>query len=180
MLMTRKREFRRVRALGGLFVLSGLAALLAAHGAERFLHMVPCELCLWERRPWRVLISLGALTLVLSPRYARWPVIGGLVCLAISVGLSVLHIGVEHNFWPSPAPSCHVTVTHAEKVSDWLSRLPAAPVKPCDQPDFPFGLPMSMVTISGLYTLVIFLAALKMTVRIFRRVNRDQKREYQS
>lgn len=178
MLITRKREFRRVRAIGGLFILSGLMALLAAHGSERFLHMVPCELCLWERRPWRVLIPLGALTLVLSPRYARWPVIGGLVCLAVSVGLALLHIGVEHNLWPSPAASCHVMVTQAGTSLDWLSRLPAGPIKPCDQPDFPFGLPVSMVTFSGLYALVIFLTALKMTIRVFRRVRRDQKREF--
>lgn len=180
MLMTRKREFRRVRAIGGLFVFSGLIALLSAHGAEHFLHMVPCELCLWERKPWRVLISLGVLTLVLSPRYARWPIIGGLICLVISVGLSILHIGVEHNLWPSPAAACHVSVVRADEASDWLSRLPIAPVKPCDQPDFPFGFPVSLVTLSGFYAIVIFLVALKMTILVFKRVKRDQKRESQS
>ncbi|WP_236646510.1 disulfide bond formation protein B [Aristophania vespae] len=174
--MTGKRDFRRVRVVGGVFILSGLFALLAAYGAERFLHMVPCELCLWERRPWRVLIALGALTLVLSPRYARWPIIGGILCLALSVILSVIHIGVEQGLWRSPAPSCHMVVTHSDKASDWLNHLPVHPLKPCDLPDFPFGLPVSMTTLSGIYALIVFVLALKIAIRVFRRVRRDQKK----
>ncbi|WP_370517979.1 disulfide bond formation protein B [Saccharibacter sp. 17.LH.SD] len=153
-------------------MLSGLCALLVALGAEHYLHLVPCELCLWERRPWRVLIALGILTLVLSPRYARWPVLMGIMCLLVSFGLSVMHVGVEQGWWPSPAAECHVGAVHAQNFDAWMKQLPVRPTKPCDQPDYLFGFPLSMTTLSGIYALTVLVTALVGAAHLFRDVRR--------
>lgn len=171
MLLKEMRQFRSVRAIGALFLLSGLFALGVAWGAEHFLHLVPCELCLWERKPWRVLAALGALTLVLSPRWARWPVMAGLVCLLVSLVLSGIHIGVEEGLWGSPAPQCHAAAVEAPSFESWMNHLPAKPTKPCDLPDYPLGLPISLTILSGIYTLLVSVLAVVGTIGLFRREN---------
>lgn len=174
MFLINKRQFKTVRMVGGIFLLSGLFALGFAKGLEYFFHMVPCELCLWERRPWRLLIALGVLSLVLSPRFARLPVLIGLLSLIVSIGLSVLHIGVEQGFWASPLASCHVHAVKAASVSEWLDNLPATPVKPCDQPDYIAGIPVSVTILAGIYSLLIFIISVMATIRVFKHI--DDKR----
>lgn len=168
MLFTDKRQIRAVWRIGGLFILSALLVQLVIFVAEAFLHMVPCALCLWERGPWRVLFGIGVLSLVFSPRYARWLAVAGLCCLLVSVGLGVLHVGVEHGLWPSPVAECHVALTEGHGFADWMAHLPVRPAKPCDLPDYPFGLPVSMTSLSALYALIVFCLAVGETRRLFR------------
>ncbi|MDI6652034.1 disulfide bond formation protein B [Gluconobacter japonicus] len=168
MTLTGTKQPDMTRILGGLFVLAGLAALGTAWFAEHRLLLAPCELCLWERRPWRVLIAIGVLTLAVPRRYARYSVLVGLVCVAVSIGLAVLHAGVEHKFWPSPAPECRAPVFHGGSFKDWMASMPSRPNKPCDSPDYLFGLPVSMTELGGLYALAVFMLGSLGTVRLFR------------
>lgn len=168
MTLTGTKQPDMTRILGGLFVLAGLAALGTAWFAEHRLLLAPCELCLWERQPWRVLIAIGVLTLAVPRRYARYSVLAGLVCVAVSIGLAVLHAGVEHKFWPSPAPECRAPVFHGGSFKDWMASMPSRPNKPCDSPDYLFGLPVSMTELGGLYALAVFVLGSLGTVRLFR------------
>lgn len=168
MTLTGTKQPDMTRILGGLFVLAGLAALGTAWFAEHRLLLAPCELCLWERRPWRVLIAIGVLTLAVPRRYARYSVLVGLVCVAVSIGLAVLHAGVEHKFWPSPAPECRAPVFHGGSFKDWMASMPSRPNKPCDSPDYLFGLPVSITELGGLYAVAVFVLGSLGTVRLFR------------
>ncbi|KXV27172.1 disulfide bond formation protein B [Gluconobacter japonicus] len=168
MTLTGTKQPDMTRILGGLFVLAGLAALGTAWFAEHRLLLAPCELCLWERRPWRVLIAIGVLTLAVPRRYARYSVLVGQVCVAVSIGLAVLHAGVEHKFWPSPAPECRAPVFHGGSFKDWMASMPSRPNKPCDSPDYLFGLPVSMTELGGLYAVAVFVLGSLGTVRLFR------------
>lgn len=168
MTLTGTKQPDMTRILGGLFVLAGLAALGTAWFAEHRLLLAPCQLCLWERRPWRVLIAIGILTLAVPRRYARYSVLVGLVCVAVSIGLAVLHAGVEHKFWPSPAPECRAPVFHGGSFKDWMASMPSRPNKPCDSPDYLFGLPVSMTELGGLYAVAVFVLGSLGTVRLFR------------
>lgn len=174
MLFTDKRQIQAVWRIGGLFILSALLVFLIVYMAETVLHMIPCELCLWERGPWRVLLGIGILALVLSPRYARWAAVAGLACLLVSVGLGVMHMGVEHGLWPSPAAECHTALVEGHGFTDWMAHLPSRPAKPCDLPDYPFGLPVSMTSLSALYALLIFCLAVWETCRLFRFVRKNR------
>ncbi|MBS1062937.1 disulfide bond formation protein B [Gluconobacter wancherniae] len=168
MIASRTRQSTRTKLLGGLFVLAGLLAIGVAWYAQNRLLLAPCELCLWERRPWRYLIALGVLTFALPPRYARWPLAAGLACIGVSIGLAILHAGVEHGFWPSPAPECRAPAFHGGGFKDWMASMPARPNKPCDSPDYLYGLPISMTETGGLYALVVFVVAAAGSVKVFR------------
>ncbi|MXV36363.1 MULTISPECIES: disulfide bond formation protein B [unclassified Saccharibacter] len=173
MLLLKAGQFKSVWMIGGLFVLSGLFALLVAMGAEHILHLEPCELCLWERRPWKVLIAFGVLVLVLGPRYARWPALFGVLCVLVSVGLSAMHIGVEQGWWPSPAAECQAHVVYGQSFENWMQTMPLRPAKPCDLPDYPFGLPISLTILSGVYAFGVFVLSLWGLRHLFRDVKRQ-------
>ena len=154
--------------LGVLVVLAGVWASGTAWSAGQCRLVAPWERGLWERMPWRVLIGMGALTMLLPRRYARYPVFAGLLCLAVSIGLAVLHAGVEHKFWPSPAPECRAPVFHGGSFKDWMAAMPSRPNKPCDSPDYLFGLPISMTETGGVYEVVVFVMARLGSVRMRR------------
>ena len=135
-------------------------ALGAALASERWLGLVPCALCLWERWPYRVAIVVGLLALVL-PRLRR-PLLAimALVLLA-GAGLGVVHVGVEHGWWPSPLPECAAPNLGSGTAAERLARMPMFPSKPCDEPTYLIpGLPLSMAAMNLLLALAlaVFLA----------------------
>lgn len=82
-------------------------------------------------------------------------------------------MGVEHGLWPSPAAECQVTPVEAYDFKDWMAHLPAHPTKPCDQPDYPLGLPVSLTSLAALYAFGVFVLALWETWRLFRFVRQQ-------
>ncbi len=134
------------------------AALGAAVASERVLGLVPCALCLWERWPYRITIGVGILALLL-PRQILLGVMA-LVLLA-GFGLGVVHVGVEHGWWPSPLPECAAPDLGGGTMSERLARMPMFPSKPCDEPTYLIaGLPISMAAMNMLLALAlaVFLA----------------------
>ncbi len=140
--------------------IAGLAACaipnLAAHGAERFLGLVPCAFCLLERKPYYVGFALAVVALIVGGRAARavlWALVGVILCAA---ALSFVHVGVEQHFWPDPLPECTVPDFSGMTMAQRLAAMPARPAKPCEFPDFLIpGLPVSMTQMAFLYALVV-------------------------
>jgi disulfide bond formation protein DsbB len=128
---------------------AAFAALGFAYFAQYVLLLAPCELCLWERWPYRIVALLAIASSMSQPRTTRWILgLAGLVMLA-NVGISGLHVGVEWNWWNSPLPECNGELTPG-------APLPAIPATPCDRPIYPLpGLPLSFATLdllaSGLF-----------------------------
>ncbi len=145
-------------ALSSLLV--GVVALGVALGSERFGGLVPCALCLVERWPWRIALLLAAAAL-LPVRQRRLILWGVVLCMAASVALAAVHVGVEHGWWPSPLPECAAPDLGGGSIAQRLARMPAHPAKPCDDPTYLVpGLPVSMAAMNGLAALVfgVFLA----------------------
>lgn len=128
-----------MRAAGFAAALFALAALGTAYYAQYVLRLSPCELCLYERWPYRLAAALGLLALLL-PRLGRVALsLAGLVMLA-GAGIAFLHIGVEQGWWNSPLPECNGALTPG-------APLPLIPAIPCDRPVFLIPhLPISMAS----------------------------------
>ena len=142
-----------------LLLLLGLLALGTAFGAQTVLGMAPCELCLWERWPYRVLILLGVLALCLPQPLRRAVLWLGALTLLCGAAIGFLHVGVEQHWWPSPLPECAASNLMAGSVSSLIASLPAAPAKPCDAPNFLIpGLPVSFATMDFLLAAVCAVA----------------------
>ena len=141
------------RLAGALTAAAALAALGVAYFAQYVLLLTPCELCLWERWPYRVVAVLGLLSAMGRPRTARLLLgLAGLVMLA-DVLIAGLHVGVEFNWWPSPLPECNGALTPG-------AALPMVPATPCDRPvHLIHWLPVSMAQMD-LAAAALFAAAL--------------------
>ena len=142
-------------AAGAFWLLAGVAALAVAYWAEHVAGMAPCELCLWERWPYRVLAGLGLLWLACALlRIPAARLLAWLVSLTLAAGvvIAAIHVGVEQGWWPSPLPECAAPRFVAGSFAERLASMPARPAKPCDAPNRLFDwLPLSMTTLDLLY-----------------------------
>ena len=143
------------RRVGLAILVLGLLALGTAFAAQKVLGMAPCELCLWERWPYRVLILLGAVALCVPVALRRALLWAAMLTLLGAVGIAFLHVGVERHWWPSPLPECSAANVLAGTIGSLIASLPAAPAKPCDAPNFLIpGLPLSFVTMDFIFAAV--------------------------
>lgn len=149
--MTRSAD----RRIAWLNLVLGAFALAVAFGAQDFLGMAPCELCLWERWPYRIAILLGVVAFVVPPRLVRAvAALSALVFLG-AVAAAFIHVGVEQAWWPSPLPECSASNILTGNLSSLMASLPAAPAKPCDAPNFLIpGLPISFATMDLIYAVL--------------------------
>ncbi|HUC18998.1 MAG TPA: disulfide bond formation protein B [Acetobacteraceae bacterium] len=145
------------RAAGFAVAIAAAAALVVAEGAQHWLGLVPCALCLLERWPWRLAVVLGIVASLTRPREAGRGVLVLLaLCLLASTALAFVHVGVERGLWPSPLPECAAPELHGTSLAQLLASMPARPSKPCDAPSFLIpGLPLSMAAMNLLYALVV-------------------------
>ena len=142
-----------------LILLLGLLALGTAFGAQDVLGMAPCELCLWERWPYRLLILLGIVALCVPRGFRRALLWLAALTLLGAAGIGFLHVGVEHGWWPSPLPECNASNLLVGNVSSLIASLPATPAKPCDAPNFLIpGVPVSFATMDFILAAVCAVA----------------------
>ena len=145
-----------------------LAALCVAYFAQYVLLMTPCELCLWERWPYRIVVVLGLLGAMSRPRTTReFLGLAGLTMFA-DMFISGLHVGVEFGWWPSPLPECNGGLTPG-------APLPMLPATPCDRPVYLIhGLPFSMAEMdfcfAALFAAVLLVYAVRRKNRRFSKV----------
>jgi disulfide bond formation protein DsbB len=114
------------RLAGALAALVCVLALGSAYFAQYVLLLTPCELCLWERWPYRVALLLALLAIMV--RHASARVLFGLASAVMfaNVLIAGLHVGVEWNWWNSPLPECNGALTPG-------APLPMFPATPCDR-----------------------------------------------
>jgi disulfide bond formation protein DsbB len=159
--------------VGLVLAAAGAIALSIAAWAEYGLGLVPCELCLWERWPYRVLLGLGLLAALSRGRIRQAVVWLCVPVMLAAMGLSLLHVGVEQGWWPSPLPECRAPVFHGGTFAERLAAMPLRPGKPCDAPTYLLAaLPVSMTALGGLYAgavLVIIMSCLALGRRTGRR-----------
>lgn len=148
MLPTRTSLFD-ARGAAWATVLASAAALGGALASERWLGLVPCALCLWERWPWRVAVALGLLALALPRWAARWALTAAALAALSGAALAAVHVGVEQRWWPSPLPECAAPTLGGGSIAERLARMPATVGKPCDEPAFLLpGVPVSMAAMN--------------------------------
>jgi disulfide bond formation protein DsbB len=154
------------RLAGALTVVAALGALGVAYFAQYILLLTPCELCLWERWPYRIVAVLGLLGALGRPRTTRlFLAAAGLVMLA-DAAIAGLHVGVEFNWWPSPLPECNGALSPG-------AALPMIPATPCDRPVYLIhGLPISMAQMdmlgAALFASALLVYAARSRTRRFR------------
>ncbi len=113
------------------------AATIAGAFVFQALGYTPCELCLKERIPYYIGISVAVLTIVLTTRVPRRVLTVAFCALFVIFAASALfgayHAGVEWGFWPGPS-SCTGSIAKAGSMQEFLRQLHTVKVARCDAP----------------------------------------------
>ena len=150
-------------------VLSALVAATAlgvALAAENLGTLVPCALCLLERWPYRIVIGLSVIGLVLPTFLARIALFLVALTLVGSVAMAEVHVGVEAGWWSSPLPECAAPRLMHGTIAERLANMPERPSKPCDEPTYLLpGLPLSIAGMNLAFGLVFLGGVITSLVR---------------
>ena len=142
-----------------LLGLAAAAALLGALAMQHLGGLEPCQLCVYERYPYLVVLVAALLGAWLDrPRLAL-----GVTALALAanVGLAVYHVGVEQGWFALPE-SC-AAVSGAATVEELKAQLLAAPPR-CDQVPLT-GLGLSLAAWNGVYAAALLALAVLALLR---------------
>jgi disulfide bond formation protein DsbB len=143
-----------------LLGLAAAAALLGALAMQHLGGLRPCQLCVYERYPYLVVLAAALLGAWLArPRLALSL---AALALAVNVGLAAYHVGVEQGWFVLPE-SC-AAVGEAATVEDLKAQLLNAPAR-CDQVPLTV-LGLSLAAWNGIYAAALLaLAALALLRR---------------
>jgi disulfide bond formation protein DsbB len=106
------------------------ALLWGAIGSQYIGHLVPCEMCMWQRWPHlaAILFALAAIFTRRTPASRAFTLLAALAIL-VSGAIGIYHAGVEYHWWQGP-PRC--TGSGFTSLADLMK----APVVMCDVPQW--------------------------------------------
>ncbi|MAR55554.1 MAG: disulfide bond formation protein B [Rickettsiales bacterium] len=124
----------------------------------------PCELCIWQRVPYVLLLVLGSVAALVHkrPHWIRRLLQAAVLLLIVEAGIAFYHVGVEQHWWAS-ATGCSGGGASAGSLDELKAQIFAQPIVACDQPEFIF-LGLSMAA----WNLIYALGALVFTIGLER------------
>jgi disulfide bond formation protein DsbB len=147
-----------------LALLVPLALMGGALGSQFIGHLVPCEMCHWQRWPHYAAILVAALAFVVPNRNAQTGLVAlAALLIATSGGIGIFHAGVEYHWWPGITP-CTAGGTPGESGMDIINRIQHGPLVRCDLPQWSlFGI--SLAGFNAIISLTGALAILGLLVK---------------
>lgn len=135
-----------VLVLSGAVAVS-IFALAAAFGAEAFLGLEPCILCIYQRWPFAIVAAVGGIALIRRKRPCAVSAALSVSALAFLINSTIAfyHTGIEQKWWASALEGCAVP-NFGGAPQSILENIMSAPTGRCDEPswfDPIFGLTMA-------------------------------------
>ncbi|MGE4313183.1 MAG: disulfide bond formation protein B [Pseudobdellovibrionaceae bacterium] len=128
---------KKLSALQVFLLTAGFSAasLIMALIAQFGFNLAPCELCIYQRWPFGLIIVLGIFGLMVSkggmPALARLTVAMTGLTFLTNAGIAVFHSGVERHWWKG-LEGCSAPDLSGN-IDDVLARIAATPAAKCDE-----------------------------------------------
>jgi len=138
-------------------IFTSFFALSLAYISQYFFGLAPCNLCIYERKPFFAIIAICLLILVFfkDKKAKKFAIFLSLFFLLINATIAIYHVGVEQKIFKL-SESCNSTIKENYGSIEELKELLAhAPLTRCDEPQF-FFLGLSMAAWNIFYCLGIF------------------------
>lgn len=142
-------------------ILASVFALLLAYISQYFFGLQPCNLCLYERKPFFAVIAICLLILVFfrEKKAKKFAIFLSMFFLLINAAIAIYHTGIEQKIFKL-SESCNSTIPENYNSIEELKQLLAnAPLARCDEPQF-FFLGLSMASWNIFYCLGLFFTTL--------------------
>ena len=126
------------RAFAGFVLTASAIVLGAALTSQYWGGLVPCELCVLQRWPWAVAITISIVALfVAHDPSLRWiALVLGLVFL-VGIGFAFYHLGVEQHWFAGPS-ACTSSTAAPTTLEEMRQRILSAQVVRCDAVQWSF------------------------------------------
>jgi len=150
---------KKVRLNQILFFLifTAIFALSFAYFVQYFLGVLPCNLCLYERKSFIAITAICLLVLVFFKEKGakKLAIFLSMFFLLINTATAIYHVGVEEKIFKL-SEACQSTIPqNLESVEELKNLLASVPLSRCDEPDF-FILGFSLARWNVLYCLGLF------------------------
>jgi disulfide bond formation protein DsbB len=155
-------NYRKISAI--IFLLSALP-ITGALVSQYFFNMHPCELCIYQRIPFFVIMFFSLIAFIKpSLKTCLITTIIAIHALIINAGIAFYHVGVEKNWWVNEGCAGDFDMSSQEAL---LKTLLEAPIVKCADIQFElFGI--SMAGYNFLYCAALAIALIILTVKIFK------------
>jgi disulfide bond formation protein DsbB len=121
------------RVFAGFVLIASAAVLGAALSSQYWGGLVPCELCVLQRWPWAVAITISIIALFVGHRPTLpWIALVLALVFVVSSGFALYHLGVEQRWFAGPS-ACTATAGAATTLEDMRARILSAPLVRCDE-----------------------------------------------
>ncbi len=133
-----------IQSFAGFVLVMSAIVLGAALFSQYWGGLAPCELCILQRWPWAVAITISIVALFVGDRRSLpWvALVLGLVFL-VSAGFAFYHLGVEQHWFAGPS-ACTPSTAAATTLEEMRQRILNAQVVRCDQPQWSlFGVSLA-------------------------------------
>ena len=138
-----------------LLLVSCIFALALAYISQYFFDLKPCQLCLWQRKPFFAIIILTSLFLSIPQlkKHQDWGVKIVILLLLFNSAIAFYHFGVEKK-WFRGLDSCAVLASNIDSIEKLKLELESTKAVRCDQPQFMF-LGLSIAGWNVIYCLIL-------------------------
>lgn len=150
-----------------IFVFS-LLILLTVYFMEYYWHMIPCELCRYERLPYFLLLIVCYIGYFMSKLRKISSLLVVLFCL-LGVGMSFFHVGVE-NHWFNYNSSCtSQSFPEAISLEEMKTHILSKDLVPCDSSQYSLlwvtmaGWNFIAITVLFVFSFIFTLSLLRTT-----------------
>lgn len=136
-----------------LALLASISSLVFAFVSEYGFGLKPCELCIFQRIPFALVIPFAALGLWKK----RWGFGIGLVIgllFLINSGIAGYHAGVEQHWFPGPDACTDTPSAVPLTMEQILEKMKNAPLVACDQPQWDF-YGITMAAMNAVWSLLL-------------------------
>ncbi|UTO55960.1 disulfide bond formation protein B [Neoehrlichia mikurensis] len=136
-----------------LFLLFSVIALAVAYIAQFLFNFIPCELCIYERIPYFIIIILCIMSFFVKHKMIF---ISICLCYVLNICISTYHVGLEHG-WFSDVLGCSSNINlNGLSFNDVKTSLLRTNVAYCNVPSFIF-LGISMAGWNLFYSIMCLL-----------------------
>lgn len=136
------------RPLAAALFAASLGILVFVYISQYVFHFDPCPLCLWQRKPYFVVLALSLFAFMLADKkscWARWALAGCGLAFMTGVGISGFHSGVEMGWWKGLQACGDASLPDSGDIEALRNYLLNRKIVRCDVPIWQFlGLSMTM------------------------------------
>ncbi len=151
-----------------LLLMLAISILGGAYFFEFIMGLYPCELCLYQRIPWLLLIGICSLGIIYKRHLhlVNILIIMAMIILMISAALAVFHVGVEQHWWQGFS-SCSINSAMPNTLLDLKAAIMTAPVIRCD--DIAWSLfGVSMAGYNAIISIIFSVLTIVIVIKMFR------------